>query len=184
MPFVWAGVKALNRDLGANPIEAITHLTGTWTLVFLLVGLSLTPLRQLSGLNWLIRLRRLIGLYAFFYALLHFTTYIWLDQFFDLASVSKDIFKRPFITVGFAGFVLLIPLALTSTKAAIRYLSGKRWQQLHRVVYVCAICGAVHYLWLVKADITLPVVYGCVLAVLLSYRVVRKFWSSRSLRTI
>jgi len=160
------------RDgLGANPIEAITHSTGTWTLVFLLVTLTVTPLRRLSGWHALIRLRRMFGLYAFFYAMLHFSTFLVLDHFFDLATIGKDILKRPYITVGFASFVLLWPLALTSTNAMVRRLGGRNWQRLHRLVYVIAAGGVLHYLWLVKKDIREPVLYGLVLVVLLGARV-------------
>ncbi len=158
--------------LGANPIEFITRSTGTWTLVFLLVTLSVTPLRRLSGWHGLIKLRRMFGLFAFFYACLHFTTYIWLDQFFDLASIYKDVVKRPFITVSFPSFLLLIPLAVTSTNAMVRRLGGKRWQRLHRLVYVIAIGGVVHYWWLVKKDVTDPMIYAVILALLLAYRLV------------
>ena len=160
---------AFNGGLGANPIEFVTRSTGTWTLVLLLITLSITPLRRLTGYKALIRVRRMLGLFAFFYVCLHFTTYIWLDQFFDLASILKDIKKRPFITVGFACFVLLIPLALTSTNAMMRRL-GRRWQQLHRLVYLIGIGGVVHYWWLVKKDITQPALYALVLALLLGYR--------------
>jgi len=162
---------AFNGGLGANPIEFVTRSTGTWTLVFLLITLSITPLRKLTGQNTLIRVRRMLGLFAFFYACLHFTTYIWLDQFFELAAILKDIKKRPFITVGFACFVLLLPLAATSTNAMMRRL-GRRWQQLHRLVYLIGIGGVVHYWWLVKKDITQPALYALVLALLLGYRLV------------
>ncbi|MEK6662748.1 MAG: protein-methionine-sulfoxide reductase heme-binding subunit MsrQ [Pseudomonadota bacterium] len=162
---------AFNGGLGANPIEFVTRSTGTWTLVLLLITLSITPLRRLTGYKALIRVRRMLGLFAFFYVCLHFTTYIWLDQFFELASILKDIKKRPFITVGFACFVLLIPLALTSTNAMMRRL-GRRWQQLHRLVYLIGIGGVVHYWWLVKKDITQPALYALVLALLLGYRLV------------
>jgi sulfoxide reductase heme-binding subunit YedZ len=165
---VWT---AWRDGLGANPIEAITHSTGTWTLVFLLVTLTITPLRRLSGWHGLIRLRRMLGLYAFFYAILHFSTFLVLDHFFDLATIGKDILKRPYITVGFASFVLLWPLALTSTNAMVRRLGGRNWQRLHRLVYVIAAGGVLHYLWLVKKDIREPVLYGLVLVVLLGVRV-------------
>lgn len=155
--------------LGANPIEFITRSTGTWTLVGLLLTLSITPLRRLTGWTSLLRHRRTLGLFAFFYASLHFVTYIWLDQFFDLASVARDIVKRPFITLGFAAFVLLIPLALTSTQRMMKKL-GRRWQQLHRLVYGIAILGVLHYLWLVKLDIAQPLIYGGLLVLLLVAR--------------
>jgi len=160
---------ALSDGLGANPIEFITRSTGTWTLVGLLVTLSVTPLRKLGGRAWLVRFRRLLGLFAFFYACLHFTTYIWLDQFFDPAGILKDIVKRPFITVGFTAFILLIPLAATSTQRMMKRLS-RNWQRLHKLVYVVAGLGVVHYWWLVKKDITQPLIYACILAILLAMR--------------
>jgi methionine sulfoxide reductase heme-binding subunit len=166
---VWLG---FNGGLGANPIEFITRSTGTWTLTFLLITLSVTPLRRITGQLWLIRVRRMLGLYAFFYACLHFTTYIWLDQFFDLPAMFRDIAKRPFITLGFACFLLLIPLAATSTNGMVRRLGGKNWQRLHRLVYVIAVGGVVHYWWLVKKDITQPAIDGAVLAALLAHRLV------------
>ena len=173
--------KAYSRTLGANPIEVITHATGDWTLRFLLITLSITPIRKLTGQLWLIRYRRMFGLFAFFYATLHFLTYIWLDKFFDLHEMLHDIAKRKFITVGFTGFVLLIPLALTSTKGWIRRLGGKRWQALHRLIYFSAIAGVIHYWWLVKADIHLPLEYGAVLTILLGYRIA--VWATPKLAT-
>lgn len=159
--------------LGANPIEFITRHLGTWTLNFLLATLAVTPLRHISGWHWLIRLRRMLGLYAFFYAALHFLTYIWLDQFFDWASIVKDIAKRPFITAGFIAFLLLIPLAATSNTAMVKRLGGRRWTQLHRSVYAIAIIGVIHYWWLVKKDISLPLLYAALLGVLLGFRAMR-----------
>ena len=156
--------------LGANPIDAVTDATGTWTLRFLVLTLLVTPLRRWTGWNALVRFRRMLGLFAFFYGTLHFLTYIWLDQFFDLPSVLKDIVKRPFITVGFTAFVLMIPLALTSTAGWIRRLGGRRWNLLHRLVYVSAALGVVHYWWLVKADISRPMRYALIVAVLLGAR--------------
>src|SRR5438874_5726571 len=171
-PVFRLGWKAYAGLLGANPIEVITHSTGDWTLIFLLITLAVTPVRRVTGQIWLIRYRRMFGLFAFFYACLHFTTYIWLDKFFNVHEMLADIAKRKFITVGFAAFLLLVPLALTSTSGWIRRLGGKRWQALHRLIYAAAICGVIHYLWLVKADIRKPLQYGMVLAVLLGYRVV------------
>jgi len=179
-PVVWLGWEAVTANLGANPIEVITHATGTWTLVFLLVTLSITPLRKISGLAELIRFRRMLGLVAFFYGVLHFLTYIWLDKFFDRHEILEDVAKRPFITAGFSAFVLLIPLAVTSTQGMIRRLGGKRWQQLHRLIYVSGVAGVVHYLWLVKKDIRVPVIYGCILGILLLYRVVVLWLKSRN----
>jgi sulfoxide reductase heme-binding subunit YedZ len=169
LPLVRLIALGASGGLGANPIEFITHSTGTWTLVGLLVTLSVTPLRRLTGRAELIRYRRMLGLFAFFYACLHFITYIWLDQFFDLDAIGKDIVKRPFITVGFAAFVLLIPLAATSNHAMMRRL-GRRWQQLHRLIYPIALLAVVHYLWLVKKDMTQPLIFGAVLALLLFMR--------------
>jgi sulfoxide reductase heme-binding subunit YedZ len=165
---------AWTDDLTANPIEFITHFTGDWSLIFLLTTLSITPLRKISGWNNLVKFRRMLGLFAFFYALLHFSTYMVLDHFFDFQAIVKDIIKRPYVTAGFTGFVLLIPLAMTSTTAMIRRL-GKRWQLLHRLVYVAAIAGVIHFYWLVKADIRRPVQYATVLAVLLGYRLIARW---------
>lgn len=165
--------------LGVNPIELITRSTGTWTLVFLLATLAVTPIRHLSGWHWLIRLRRMLGLFAFFYATLHLITYLWLDQFFDPAAIVKDIIKRPFITIGFSAFVLMTPLAITSSNAMVRQLGGRQWQRLHRLVYAVAVCGLIHYWWLVKRDITQPAIYASVLALLLGARLV---WRRRPTR--
>jgi len=164
--------KGIYAELGANPIEVITRSTGLWTLTFLMITLSVTPLRKLAGLPWLIRFRRMLGLFAFFYGCLHFLTYIWLDKFFDLHDMLKDVGKRRFITVGFTAFVLMIPLAVTSTRKMIQRFGGKRWQTLHRLIYVSATAGVVHFLWLVKKDITQPRYYAIVLGVLLGYRMV------------
>jgi methionine sulfoxide reductase heme-binding subunit len=164
--------KASHGMLGANPIEVITHATGDWTLTFLLVTLSITPLRKLTRQYWLIGLRRMFGLYAFFYGCLHLTTYVWLDKFFDVHEMLADIAKRRFITAGLTAFVLMIPLALTSTKGWIRRLGGKRWQALHRLIYFSATAGVIHYIWLVKADLHKPLEYASVLAILLAYRLV------------
>ena len=177
IPLARLGWKALHAGLGANPIQVITFSTGTWTLTFLMITLSITPLRKLSRQYWLIQYRRMLGLFAFFYGCLHFTTYIWLDQFFDLHSIYKDIYKRPFITAGFTAFVLMIPLAATSTKWAIGKL-GKRWQMLHRLIYASAIAGVVHYIWLVKKDEAKPFFWAFVLAVLMLWRV-WAWWAKR-----
>lgn len=174
LPLARLAWKAATGDLGANPIQVITFSTGTWTLVFLLVTLSITPLRKLTKQYWLVQYRRMLGLFAFFYGCLHFTTYIWLDQFFDLHSIYKDVYKRPFITVGFTAFVLMIPLALTSTQWAIRKL-GKRWQSLHRLIYVTAVAGVIHYIWLVKKDVRQPLIYATILGALLLYRIASRY---------
>lgn len=164
---VWDG---FHDALGANPVEKITHRTGDWSLRFLLITLAVTPLRKLFGWKQLIKLRRMFGLFAFFYVCIHFSVYIVFDHFFDLNEIAKDILKRPYVTVGFAAFVLLIPLAVTSTNKMMKRL-GKRWKQLHQLVYVIAVLGILHYLWLVKADILQPVIHAMILLVLLSIRV-------------
>jgi sulfoxide reductase heme-binding subunit YedZ len=170
VPLAWIVARAFQDDLGANPIETLNRYTGDWTLRFLLITLAVTPLRKLSGWHVLIRLRRMLGLFAFLYACLHFLSWIWLDQFFDLDAILKDVAKRPFVTLGFTCFVLLILLAVTSTNAMVRRLGGRRWQLLHRLVYVIAVGGVIHFLWLVKSDITQPLIYGALLALLLGYR--------------
>jgi methionine sulfoxide reductase heme-binding subunit len=169
-PLARLGWKAYNGLLGANPIEVITHSTGDWTLIFLCVTLAVTPLRMLTKQYWLIRFRRMLGLFAMFYGTLHFTTYIWLDKFFNLHEMVKDVAKRPFITMGFTAFVLMIPLAITSTRGWIARLGGKRWNLLHRLIYFSAIAGVIHYVWLVKKDLTKPLEYAAVVTVLLGYR--------------
>ena len=174
---VWQGLR--NR-LGANPVEYITHSTGWWTLALILITLCVTPLRKLAGLPWLLRLRRMLGLFAFFYACLHFTTYIWLDQFFDLKDIVKDIGKRPFIMLGFAAFVLLIPLAITSTNAMVKRLGAKRWQWLHRSIYVLSALGVAHFWWLVKKDITEPFSFAVLLAALFIIRLLYLLRQQRS----
>ena len=161
----WQG---LHGNLGANPIEVITHSTGDWTMRFLLITLSITPLRKLLGVPSLIRFRRMFGLYAFFYASLHFMTWLWLDKFFDWHEMVADVVKRRFITAGMLGFLLLIPLALTSTAGWIRRLGGKNWQRLHRLIYISALAGVIHYIWLVKADLRKPLQYAAILGVLFS----------------
>jgi methionine sulfoxide reductase heme-binding subunit len=169
-PFGGLVVGALGNGLGPNPIEAVTHRTGDWALRFLLVTLAVTPLRALTGWNSLVRFRRMLGLFAFFYACLHLLTYVWLDKFFEWPEIARDIPKRPFITMGFFAFVILVPLAATSTAGMIRRLGGRAWQRLHRLVYVAAIAGVVHYWWLVKADVSTPRLYGVALAALLLAR--------------
>ncbi len=165
---IWRG---FHSALGANPIEAITHATGDWTLRFLLITLSVTPLRRVSRQYWLIGLRRMLGLFAFFYGVLHLMTYLWLDKFFAVHEMLADIAKRKFITAGMTAFTLMIPLALTSTKWSIRKLGGKRWQALHRLIYASAAAGVIHYIWLVKADLKKPLEYAAVLGALLLYRI-------------
>jgi len=165
---VW---KGFHDRLGANPVDVITRTTGRWTLTFLLIALSVTPARKLLRMPWLIRYRRMLGLFAFFYGSLHLMTYVWLDKFFDVPMMLHDIAKRRFITAGMTAWTLMLPLALTSTSGWIRRLGGKRWQKLHRLIYLSAIAGVIHFIWLVKADLRRPLTYGAILAVLLLYRI-------------
>jgi sulfoxide reductase heme-binding subunit YedZ len=162
--------KAFQNGLGANPIEFITHETGDWILIFLVCTLAITPARKLVGQPDLIRFRRMFGLFAFFYAFMHFAIWIGLDKLFDLSDMLGDVSKRPFITIGFTGFILLVPLAATSTAGWIRRLGGRNWRKLHRLIYPIAIAGVIHYYWLVKSDIRKPVLYGFMVFVLLAYR--------------
>lgn len=180
IPLVLLVWKGFTDQLGANPIEKITHYTGDWSLRFLLLTLSVTSVRRLFGWKTLLRYRRMLGLFCFFYVCLHFLTYLVLDQFFDWQDIVKDIIKRPYITIGFAAFLMLIPLAVTSTNKMMRRL-GKRWQQLHQLVYMVAVFGILHYLWLVKADVREPVIYGVILLVLLGQRVVTQRLNSKQL---
>ena len=181
-PFGFLVWRTLTGNLGPNQVETLQHTTGDWTLRFLVITLCITPLRKLLKLPDLIRFRRMLGLFAFFYACLHFLTYLGPDQSFDLAAMWKDVAKRPFITVGFTAFVLLIPLALTSTAGWIRRLGGRRWQLLHRLIYISAICGVIHYYWLVKSAVLRPLTYGAIVAVLLLWRL--GDWFIRRGRTI
>lgn len=170
-PLAWLVYRAVFGGLSPNPIDDITDETGQWALRLLLVSLAVTPLRRLTGWNGIIQWRRLLGLFAFFYVCLHLTTYVVLDQFFDAAAILADVAKRRYITVGVTGFLLLLPLAITSTQAWIGRL-GRRWQRLHRLVYVAALCGVLHLLWIVKGDdLREPAAYGAVLAMLLAIRV-------------
>ena len=184
LPFVHLVWRGFHQDLGANPVEAIQTTTGIWTLNFLVITLAISPLRQAINQPWLIRFRRMFGLFAFFYVSLHFTSYIWLDQSFDLQSIVKDVAKRPFITAGFTAFVLLIPLALTSTTGWIRRLGGARWRKLHSLIYASAIAGGVHFYWKVKSDVRLPVLYLSLIGLLLAFRVVTKLRARRAARVM
>jgi len=166
--------------LGPNPVENITHTTGDWTIHFLLITLCITPLRRLLNVPSLIRFRRMLGLYAFFYGCLHLATYLWLDQSFDWPAIWKDIYKRPYIMAGFTSWVLMAPLAVTSTAWSIRKLGGKSWQWLHRLIYVSALAGVIHFYWLVKSDVTRPKLYGEILLVLMLYRAVVWFRARRT----
>jgi sulfoxide reductase heme-binding subunit YedZ len=177
LPFFSMAYLTLTNQL-VEPLQYITRATGDWTLYFLCITLAVTPLRRLTRWNWLIKLRRMVGLYAFFYGLLHFTTFLWFDHFFDLQEMWKDVLKRPFITVGFTAFVLLIPLAVTSTNAMVRRLGGKRWQWLHRLVYVIAPLGILHFWWMKagKHDFSQPILFGLIVLALLG---VRAYWATR-----
>lgn len=171
LPFLHLLRGALTDGLGANPLEYLTQQTGTWTFNFLLLTLTITPLRQLTGMHWLIRLRRMLGLFCFFYAMLHFSAWLWFEHFFALEAMARDILKRPFITVGFVAFTLLLPLAATSSQYAQRRLGGRRWQALHRSIYLIGILACMHYFWLVKITaIVYPLTYAILLAVLLGWR--------------
>jgi sulfoxide reductase heme-binding subunit YedZ len=161
-----------HNKLGANPVEFLTRTTGMLTIVFLLISLAVTPLRKVTGLQWLIQFRRMLGLYAFFYGFLHLTTYIWFDRSFNLKSTISDIYARPFIAIGMFSFLLLVPLAITSTKGWIKRLGGKRWARLHKLAYVAAIGGVIHFWMLVKSDVRLPIKIAFVLAILLGARLV------------
>lgn len=171
IPFALLVVNFATGNLSANPLDDITDATGTWTLRFIVLTLAVTPLQRLTGWSLLGQLRRMLGLFAFFYVCLHFTTYIWFDKFFEWEEIIADVAKRPFIAVGFTSFVLLIPLAVTSWNRMIKWIGGKNWKRLHRLVYVTAIGGVVHYLWLVKADTNRPLTYGAIVLLLFAYRI-------------
>ena len=187
-PFAWLVWAAFTSNLSPNPLSDLTNETGVWTLRFICITLALTPLRRLTGWNGAVRFRRMSGLFAFFYGTLHFLTYVIADRFAGLdfpdgivawstvrnlvKSVGEDIYKRPFITVGFTAWSTMVPLAFTSTAASIRRLGGRRWNLLHRLVYATAVLGVVHYLWLVKSDLRRPIIYGIVVAILLGFRLV------------
>lgn len=164
---VW---RIFTKDLGANSTEFVEHATGDWTIRFLVFTLTITPLRKILKVPQLIRFRRMLGLFAFFYVCLHLTTYLWLDKFFTWSDIWDDLHKRPYIIAGFTGFVLLVPLALTSTAGWIRRLGGKRWQMLHRLIYAAAVAGVIHYYWLVKSDVRKPLLYAFLVGILLAYR--------------
>ena len=180
IPFVDLLWRFIKGDLGINPVETLQHGTGDWTIRFIVFTLCITPFRKLLKLPDLIRFRRMLGLFAFFYVCLHFLTYLGPDQSFDLSGMWKDVAKRPFITVGFAAFVSLIPLAITSTAGWIRRIGGKRWQMLHRLIYFAAVCGVVHYYWLVKSDVRKPLFYGALVGILLLWRLGDWFFKRRS----
>ena len=168
------------QRVGANPVEFVTRTTGMLTLVFLMISLAVTPLRRITGVNWLIKFRRMLGLYAFFYGFLHLMTYVWFDRFFNLKSIPGDVIQRPFIAIGVTAFFLMIPLAITSTNKMVRRLGGKWWNRLHKLVYLAAIGGVLHFWMLVKSDARLPLTFAFVLALLLGFRVLMKYSPSRS----
>jgi len=182
MPLAFLVWGFLTDTLSANPISDLTKESGVWTLRFLVITLAITPLREITGWNQLQRFRRMVGLFAFFYGCMHFTTYIYLDKFFEWQEIVKDVAKRPFITVGFSAFALLVPLAATSPNVMIKWMGGKRWRLLHRLVYVSAVAGVVHYLWLVKADTRRPLTYGLLVFILLAFRLVW-YWKARPSKT-
>ena len=165
------------KQVGANPLEFVTRTTGTLTLVFLLISLAVTPVRRITGLNWLTRFRRLLGLFAFFYGSLHLMTYVAFDRFFHLRTIPGDVAKRPFIAIGMTAFFLMVPLAITSTDKMVKRLGGKRWVRLHRLVYPCGILGVLHYYMLVKSDVRVPLTFAFILALLLGFRLFTKYYS-------
>jgi len=175
VPLSLLGWDWYHHHLGANPTEFATRTTGVLTLLFLILSLLVTPIRKSLGLPWMIKFRRSLGLYGFFYGCLHLLTYVWFDKFFGFRLIGEDIIKRPFITVGMASFVLLVPLALTSTQESIKRLGGKRWNRLHRLTYVAATGGVIHYYMLVKADTREPLLFGVAVAALLAYRILNRF---------
>src|SRR5436190_17890632 len=166
------------KQVGANPLEFVTRATGMLTLVFLLISLAVTPLRRTTGLNWLVRFRRMLGLFAFFYGSLHLLTYVAFDRFFHFSTIPADVLKRPFIAVGMSAFLLMLPLAITSTDRMVKRLGGKRWALLHRVVYVSGVLGVLHYYLLVKSDVRLPVTFAFILGALLGFRVLAKYYKA------
>src|SRR5712692_6152243 len=168
------------KQVGANPLEFVTRTTGMLTLVFLLISLAVTPLRRITGLNWLVRFRRMLGLFAFFYGSLHLLTYIAFDRFFHLTTIPGDVARRPFIAIGMTAFFLMLPLAITSTDKMVKRLGGKRWARLHRVVYVAGILGVLHYYMLVKSDVRLPLTFSFLLALLLGFRLFVKYYTTQN----
>jgi methionine sulfoxide reductase heme-binding subunit len=181
-PFAWLVTRTLTGRLGINPVEDLELTTGIWALRFLVLTLAVTPIRRLTGWNRIIQYRRMLGLFAFFYVCAHFVIYVAVDQFFAWSLIVKDVAKRPFITMGFTAFVLMIPLALTSTKGWIRRL-GRKWQMLHRLIYISGACAAIHYLWKVKVMIGSPVYYAAIIAILLTFRVVWLLLAAKPFKT-
>ena len=176
VPLALLGWDGYNHRLGANPLEYVTHTTGILTLVFLLLTLAVTPTRKFTGIPWLVRVRRMLGLFAFFYGALHLITYMWFDKSFAIVAIGKDVVLRPFIAIGMTGFFLMVPLAITSTNKMVKRIGGKRWQQLHKLTYIAGIAGVLHYWMLVKADTRIPIAFGIALLILFAYRVADKFF--------
>jgi methionine sulfoxide reductase heme-binding subunit len=176
VPLVLLLWDVYRKQVGANPLEFVTRTTGMLTLVFLMITLALTPIRKITGLNWIVKFRRMVGLYAFFYATLHLVTYLWFDRFFNLRSIAGDIAQRPFIAIGMTAFFLMFPLAITSTNKMVKRLGGKRWAMLHRLVYVAGVGGVIHYWMLVKSDTRLPLTFGFILLLLLGHRLFVKLY--------
>jgi sulfoxide reductase heme-binding subunit YedZ len=168
------------KQVGANPLEFVTRTTGALTLVFLLISLAVTPLRRITGLNWLVRFRRMLGLFAFFYGSLHLMTYVAFDRFFHFLTIPGDVLKRPFIAIGMTAFFLMLPLAITSSDRMVKRLGGKRWARLHKIVYLAGVLGVLHYYMLVKSDVRLPLTFAFVLALLLGFRLFVKYYSPRA----
>jgi sulfoxide reductase heme-binding subunit YedZ len=175
VPLALLGWDAYRHRLGANPTEFATRTTGVLALVFLLLSLAVTPFRKVIGVPWMIKFRRMLGLWAFFYAALHLLTYVWFEKFFDAVAIGQDIAKRPFITMGMGAFLLLVPLAVTSTQGWVKRLGGKRWNRIHRASYAAAAAGVIHYYMLVKADTREPLLFGLVLVILLAFRIANKY---------
>src|SRR6266542_3112068 len=176
VPLALLSWDLFHKQVGANPLEFVTRTTGMLTLLFLVVTVAVTPARKITGLNWVVKFRRMLGLYAFFYGSLHLLAYVWFDRFFNIRSMAGDILKRPFIAVGMTAFFLMVPLAITSTNKMVKRLGGKRWVKLHRLVYLAGAGGVIHYWMLVKADTRLPLTFGFVLLLLLAYRIFIKFY--------
>ena len=175
VPLVLLLWDVYRKRVGANPVEFMTRTTGMLTLIFLMISLALTPVRKITGSNWVVKFRRMLGLYAFFYGTLHLLTYVWFDRFFNLRSIAGDILQRPFIAIGMTAFFLMVPLAITSTDGMIKRLGGKRWAKLHRLVYLAGVAGVLHFWMLVKSDTRLPLTFAFILFLLLGYRLLVKF---------
>ena len=172
------------KQVGANPLEFVTRTTGMLTLVFLMLSLAITPVRKIIGANWLVKFRRMLGLFAFFYGFLHLMTYVWFDRYFNLRSIPADVAGRPFIAIGMAAFFLMVPLAITSTNKMVKRLGGKRWSRLHKLVYLAGVAGVFHYWLLVKSDVRLPVTFAFVLALLIAHRLMIKYFPTTPTQSV